>query len=417
MNAPIFVHVDLAGNAYPLGRLWTHTANGRESASFEHLRSWLDNPLSKRFQMDPAVPCLSGIFHTAEDHKVFHVMSDCLPDRWGRALFRLQARKIAESENRSPRTLLERDYLLGVADDTRQGALRFSLKENGPFLSAMSSPLFMNAIWAAAQSAWNITKGEFLPEDLAMLFAPGSSMGGARPKAVVRNVDGGLFLAKFAGATDTRNVTRWEALTLTLAQKAGLDVPEFFVKNRGEKSILFLRRFDRDGTARIPFQSAMTLLQARDMENRSYVEIVDAMTPQAANLTKDKEELWSRMVFNILVSNFDDHLRNHGFLFGERGWRLSPCYDLEISPIQEKPRYLHTHVFPDVSEARIGNALEYADEFGLSLPDAKRRAYKIAETVKTWRGEAKLLGLKASEIEEMSSCFEHEELRAALALG
>src|SRR5256884_1618278 len=178
-------------------------------------------------------------------------------------------------------------------------------------------------------------------EDIRLLLAPGSSLGGARPKASVRSKNGDLLIAKFPHKTDETNVVLWEALALRLARKAGIKVPSWTVEKVSRKSVLVLERFDRLNKRRIPFLSAMSMLGAKDNETHSYLEVVDAIRQHGAGIEADLEELWRRIVFYILISNTDDHLRNLGFLCaGSEGWRLAPAYDLNPVPVETKPRVL-----------------------------------------------------------------------------
>ena len=243
-----------------------------------------------------------------------------------------------------PATLLEIDYLLRVSDFGRLGALRFSTSEHGPFLApddvAPIPPLVeLPALLAASDDV--LANDE--SDALRVLLAPGSSLGGARPKASVRDVDGALAVAKFPARTDEVGVVRWEAVALLLAERAGIDVPQRRLETIGNAPVLLLRRFDRRANARVPFLSAMAALGAADHERRSYPEFVDFIRQHGAHPKQDLHALWRRMVFNVLISNTDDHLRNHGFLHVPgRGWTLSPAYDLNPTPTDLKPRVLAT---------------------------------------------------------------------------
>jgi len=261
-----------------------------------------------------------------------------------------------------------------VDDEARQGALRFADKEGGPFVREEGvkriPPLIeLPRLLSAAE---HVMEEKDTEEELRMLFAPGSSLGGARPKASVREKDGHLAIAKFPRKDDEINTVVWEAVALSLAQKSGIPVPKFRVENIAGKSVLLLRRFDRDGERRIPFLSAMSMLGSKDKETRSYLEIVDALRQHGAAPQADMEALWRRLVFNILISNTDDHLRNHGFLYeGQAGWRLSPAYDLNPVPTDIKPRILSTAINEDDNTASLALAIEVAGYFEL---DAGRRA-------------------------------------------
>jgi serine/threonine-protein kinase HipA len=254
-------------------------------------------------------------------------------------------------------------------------------------------------------------------EELRLLLAPGSSLGGARPKASVRDRDGHLAIAKFPNQGDEVNTVRWEAVALTLAAKAGITVPGWRLETITGKPVLLLRRFDRERGVRLPFLSAMSMLDAKDNEARSYLEFVDVLRQHGAAPKQDMHALWRRIVFSILISNTDDHLRNHGFLWpGPSGWRLSPAYDLNPIPADIKPRVLSTNIDLDDGTASLKLALQVADYFELREGEAHEIAGEVGKAVATWRKQAAKLGLSPSEIDRMASAFEHEDLQAALAL-
>jgi serine/threonine-protein kinase HipA len=251
-------------------------------------------------------------------------------------------------------------------------------------------------------------------EDLRLLFAPGSSLGGARPKASVIEKNGHLAIAKFPRKDDEINTVVWEAVALALAKNANITVPAARVETVAKKPVLLLRRFDRDGERRIPFLSAMSMLGSRDNDTRSYLEIVDALRQHGAEPKADMEELWRRLVFNILISNTDDHLRNHGFLYsGREGWRLSPAYDLNPVPTDIKPRILATAINEDDNTASLSLAMEVAAYFELDAARAREIAAEVGKVVSKWRDEAARHGLSKAEIDRMMSAFEHKDLEIA----
>ncbi|MGC2021159.1 MAG: HipA domain-containing protein, partial [Candidatus Sulfotelmatobacter sp.] len=327
-------------------------------------------------------------------------------------------RRRAEREGGAPRTLQEIDFLLLVDDEARQGALRFAEKEGGPFLREEGvkriPPLIeLPKLLSAAE---HVMEEKDTEEELRMLFAPGSSLGGARPKASVREKDGHLAIAKFPRKDDEINTVVWEAVALALAQKSGIPVPQSRVENIAGKSVLLLRRFDREGERRIPFLSAMSMLGSKDRETRSYLEIVDALRQHGAAPQADMEALWRRLVFNILISNTDDHLRNHGFLYeGQAGWRLSPAYDLNPVPTDIKPRILSTAINEDDNTASLALATEVAGYFELGAGKAREVAAHVGKAVSKWHDEAARHGLAKGEIDRMASAFEHDDLKSALA--
>jgi serine/threonine-protein kinase HipA len=253
-------------------------------------------------------------------------------------------------------------------------------------------------------------------EDLRLLLAPGSSLGGARPKASVRDRDGSLVIAKFPHKGDEINTVLWEAVALTLAAKAGVPVPEWRLETAAEKPVLLSRRFDRAGRTRIPFLSAMSMLGANDNETRSYLEFVDALRQSGAAPKQDMHALWRRIALSILISNTDDHLRNHGFLYaGPAGWRLAPAYDLNPVPTDIKPRVLATAIDLDDGTASLRTLLEVAAYFELGPDEAHKIAAQVGQAVATWRKVAAKLGITITEIDRMASAFDHEDLKAALS--
>jgi serine/threonine-protein kinase HipA len=387
----------------------------KEGASFEYNKAWLEHP--NRFSLEPALKLGPGPFHTGADTPMFGAIGDSAPDRWGRALMRRMERRRAEREGQAPRTLHEMDYLLLVDDEARGGALRFAETEGGPFLRQEEAkripPLLeLPRLLSAAE---HVMEEKDTEEDLLLLFAPGSSLGGARPKASVKDKDGHLAIAKFPRKDDEINTVAWEAVALALAQKAGIPVPATRIETIAEKSVLLLRRFDRNEKGRIPFLSAMSMLGAKDNETHSYLEIVDALRQHGASPKADMEALWRRIVLSILISNTDDHLRNHGFLYeGSDGWRLSPAYDLNPVPTDIKPRILTTAINEDDGTASLALAMSVAKYFELDPAKAHEIANQVGKTVSKWRNEAARQGINKNEIDRMASAFEHEDLKEAL---
>jgi serine/threonine-protein kinase HipA len=415
MDKETHVYVDLDGVPHLMGRLWARVRKNKESATFEYDAAWLQHP--ERFSLEPALQLGPGPFHTPADTPMFGAIGDSAPDRWGRALMRRMERRRAEREGGGPpRTLQEIDFLLLVDDEARQGALRFAEREGGPFLREEGvkriPPLVeLPKLLAAAE---HVIEEKETDEDLRLLFAPGSSLGGARPKASVIEKDGHLAIAKFPRKDDEINAVVWEAVALALAKKAGITVPAARVETVAKKPVLLLRRFDRDGKRRIPFLSAMSMLGSKDNDTRSYLEIVDALRQHGAEPKADMEALWRRLVFNILISNTDDHLRNHGFLYaGREGWRLSPAYDLNPVPTDIKPRILATAINEDDNIASLALALDVAGYFELDERIAREIAAQVGTVTSKWREEAARHGLNKTEIDRMASAFEHDDLRLA----
>jgi serine/threonine-protein kinase HipA len=406
MDKEILVYVDLKETPHLAGRLWTRVRKGKESATFEYDKAWLANP--ERFSFDPLLTLGPGSFHTASDKSLFGALGDSAPDRWGRVLMRRAERHRAEQAGETPRTLQEGDYLLMVNDEARQGALRFADHEGGPFRAAQDTakipPLIdLPKLLSAAE---HVTEDSDTAEDLRLLLAPGSSLGGARPKASVRDKNGNLCIAKFPHKDDEINAVLWEAVALTLAEKAGIEVPIWCIETILGKPVLLLRRFDRIKNTRIPFLSAMSMLGAKDNETRSYLEIADALRRYGAASKEDQRALWRRIVFNIMIANTDDHLRNHAFLYdGPNGWRLSPAYDLNPVPTDIKPRILSTAITEDDGSGFLELALQVAAYFGLIAKEAEAVLDEVKTAVTTWRKIAAKLGLSAREVDRMKSAF------------
>jgi len=417
MDTEALVHVDLDGQPILAGRLLARTHRDRDSASFDYDEEWLRRP--DRFAIDPVLQLGPGPFHTPADKAMFGAIGDSAPDRWGRLLMRRAERRRAERAGETPRTLREIDYLLMVNDEARQGALRFALKAGGPFLATDDAtpipPLVeLPRLLSAAE---NVVGKSDSDEDLRLLLAPGSSLGGARPKTSVRDRDGTLAIAKFPHRDDEIDTVRWEAVALGLAERAGISVPQCRVGEVAGRSVLLLRRFDRVDGLRIPFLSAMSMLGANDDERRSYLEFVDALRRYGATPKSDMHMLWRRVVFSVLISNTDDHLRNHGFLYdGPDGWRLAPAYDLNPVPVDIRPRVLATAIDIDDGTASLDLALSVAGYFELDDAEARRIAAEVGLAVRSWRDEAARVQIAPGEIDRMASAFEHDDLQEALDL-
>jgi len=407
----VFVSLTLGQDTRLVGRLWHRMRKGRESASFEYDEAWLRS--AERFALEPALGLVEASFHTAQDQKMFGVFDDTAPDRWGRVLMRRSERQSAKDRNDQMRSLSELDYILCVNDEARQGAVRFSETEDGPFLkppSEASIPPLVELPRLLAATERLVDDNE-TAEDLRLMLVPGSSLGGARPKASVRDHDGSLSIAKFPRKDDGSNVVVWEAVTLSLAEKAGIRVPLWRYEKIADKPVLIIKRFDRAPEGRVPFLSAMSMIGARDNQQRSYVELAYALAQNGSNPTEDMEELWRRVVFSILVSNTDDHMRNHGFIYERyKGWRLSPAYDINATPIDIKPRILSTAIDFDDGTASLDLALSVVAEFRITLKRANEIIREVGQVTKRWRDEAERHGLSKKEVDRMESAFEHEDL-------
>jgi serine/threonine-protein kinase HipA len=403
----VIVWISLGAEDIRVGKLWFHVKGNKESAFFEYDKKWLDHPA--RFALEPALKLTEGGFHTGHNLSLFGGFGDSAPDRWGRMLMRRFEAAKAKEKNRLPSTLLAINYLLGVNDEARQGALRFSIApDEDVFLSpkqktSIPPPVDLPKLLSATEKL--MADHESI-EDLRLLLAPGSSLGGARPKASIRDVDGSLAIAKFQRKDDEFNVVVWEAVTLTLAEKAGIRVPKHRLAKILGKSVLIIKRFDRDGTNRIPFLSAMSMIGAHDNEPHSYLEMAYALAQNGAAPDEDMQELWRRIVFTIMVSNTDDHLRNHGFIYERyKGWRLSPAYDINPTPLEIAPHILTTSIDFNDNSASLATALSVAKEFRLKKEEALLIIKEVACSVKQWWQVASQFGLSKTECDRMSSAF------------
>ncbi len=408
----ILVHVDVRGALFLAGRLFMRTLRGRQSASFEYEPAWLAQ--GEAFALDPVqLPLARGQFHTAGGDKLFPGLSDSAPDRWGRHLMARQARLEGRKD-----TLFEADYLLMVDDVARMGAVRFKLSVDGPCEAARKPPIPpLVRLGALLRASDAIQRGDEDVEMLQLLLVPGSSLGGARPKASVVDHHGRLSIAKFPSATDEWPVVAWEHVASELARASGLSsVPSALVDVDG-RSVLVTPRFDRVSGARVPFLSALALVGASDGDSaRSYLEIADALRQHGVHVERNLVELWSRIVFNVLISNTDDHLRNHGVLREGGGWVLAPAYDLNPFPLDVRPRVHALALDETTHDASLDTVMRVASDFGVRVPDAKRIARRIATAVSRWRDVAASARIDRTGIERMSSAFEHADAVAARRL-
>lgn len=417
MIAELEVHLDWQGETVRLGTLWLRTA-GRESATFAYDPSWLAR--RDRFAVDPELPVGAGQFHT--NRAIFNAFADAAPDRWGQNLLRRQERQRAKAAGGPPRTLFAGDLLLGVDDVGRHGAFRFKTKESDAFLAANQRPIPPIVALAKLQSAAaRFVRNRETDSDLALLLGPGTSLGGARPKATVMDRDGSLWLAKFSRADDDWPVIAWEATALLLAARSGIDVAQSRLHVADKRMMLLLRRFDRragpDTSApraqRVAFCSAFTALGAAAGEQHSYLEILDFLRKDGAEPARDAAELWRRMVFNVWISNTDDHLRNHGFLRSPTGWRLAPAYDLNPVPVDVRPRVHALALNADDATASLDTLLAIAPRFGLKPAMVLQILTEVAAALAQWPLAAAAAGLKGRAVERMASAFEHEDAAVA----
>lgn len=414
MTQTIELYACLAENLVLAGRLRRYPRRDGEAVTFEYSDAWLT--LAGSFALEPHLPKVRGIFTPAKGALMFASMSDAAPDSWGRRLMQRAQRRAAEVSPAALRTLMEADYLLGVADQSRMGAIRYRYPETAEFQAPSKSgvPKLVALGKLLAQSQRILTNTE-TESDLLDMLAPGSSLGGARPKASVLDQHENLSIAKFPKDSDEYSVERWEYVAMRLAASAGVCVPDTELLSIQNCPVLISRRFDRRDDRRIAYISALTMLNLRDGDRASYLEIAEALREYGASAKHDAKELFRRMLFNILISNVDDHLRNHGFLYEPgRGWHLAPAFDLNPTPVDIKRRVLTTSITLDDATCSIENALSVAEYFGYSLIQAKLVAGEIAKVTAGWRSVAEISGASKNEIQRIASAFEHEDLKTAL---
>ncbi|MBO5278681.1 MAG: type II toxin-antitoxin system HipA family toxin [Lachnospiraceae bacterium] len=389
-----------------VGTIYADGGRGKQVISFEYADEWLKK-LSNNTMLDPDIGLFKGRQYAPADKPMFGAFADSCPDRWGRLLMKRREAIIAKKEERKPRTLTEIDYLLGVYDETRMGGLRFSIKKDGSFLSddkELATPPWMTLRKLESASLAFEKNDDGMEEKwLKQLVAPGSSLGGARPKASVLAPDGSLWIAKFPSKNDETDVGAWEMVTHDLAVMCNLNVPEAKLEKFSKSGSTFLtKRFDRDGSKRIHFASAMTLLGKTD--GAGYLDIASVIRQSSMAPKKDIHELWRRIVFNMAVSNTDDHLRNHGFIMGTEGWMLSPVYDVNPNIYGDT---LSLNVDSESNLIDFNLALSVSKLFNLSQPQAIEELNNIKDIVESnWRKLAKQYGLSRSEIEDMSPAFD-----------
>lgn len=399
-------------NPNRIGSLYIDGGKGKEVISFEYDEQWLTKA-NRNFVFDPDLSLFRGRQYTPLDKPMFGVFADSCPDRWGRLLMKRREAILAKKEGRKPRRLAEIDFLLGVCDETRMGALRFSESENGPFVAAgkdlATPPWTTLRKLESASLAFEQNDDAMEEKWLNQLIAPGSSLGGARPKASVVAPDESLWIAKFPSNQDDVNVGAWEMVVHEMAALCGLNVPEAKLENFSKAGSTFLtRRFDREGKQRIQFASAMTLLGKNDgagaADGSSYLYIASLIRKYGATPGKDLLELWRRIVFNMAVSNTDDHLRNHGFILSSEGWTLSPAYD--VNPNAEGDA-LSLNVDENSNSIDFGLALSVAKWFDVTDKQAIEALNEIKDVVEShWRRLAKQFELSRSEIDNMTPAFD-----------
>ena len=397
-----------------MGVLRTEQVRGEEIFSFEYNEQWLQSGFAQ--VLDPDLRLFTGPQYITDEKPNFGIFLDSSPDRWGRTLMKRREALQAREEKRKERRLFESDYLLGVNDVSRLGALRFKLSREGPFLdddTTFPTPPF-SSIRELEHASLRIEDDDFFEDQqaskwLRLLMAPGSSLGGARPKASVLSPEGHLWIAKFPSKNDDKDQGAWELIVNKLAEEAEINMAQGMAKKFSQKNHTYLtKRFDRsDKGERIHFASAMTLLGYKDginhQDGASYLELVEVLERYGAQPEEDLLELWKRIVFSICVSNTDDHLRNHGFLLTNRGWRLSPAYD--INP-NEQGVGLSLNIDENDNALDLELAKSVAEYFRIDLSEADNFIRSTKKIVNAWRNKADRLGISKVEQEMMKSAFE-----------
>lgn len=397
-----------SGNPVLMGRLYAINSRNNEVFAFEYDNEWL-NREKETMSFDPDLQFFSGRQYAPPEKVNFGLFSDSCPDRFGRKLMNRREALLAKKEGRKPRNLTESDYLLGVFDAARMGGLRFSLEENGVFLA--NEKELATPPWTTLRTLENASlaleddNGKEKEKWLQILLAPGSSLGGARPKASVMAPDGSLWIAKFPSKNDEWDCGAWEMVAHDLAKLCGINVPEAKLEKFSDQGSTFLvKRFDRIGQQRIHFSSAMTLLGKIDGDNTaSYLDLVSFIKANGATPGKDLEELFRRVIFSIAISNSDDHLRNHGFLLGKKGWRISPMFDVNPN-IYGNAMSLNINEFDNTMDFEL--AKETARYYGISSKDASSIISSTQKTVaNNWKRLAGKYGLSQSMINSMEPAF------------
>jgi serine/threonine-protein kinase HipA len=415
-NKDVYVYAHWTGMKEPImmGMLKAEYTRGKEIFSFSYSDNWLKSTYCQI--LDPELQLFSGSQYAKDEKQNFGVFLDSSPDRWGRILMKRREAAMARSEKRPEKTLRESDYLLGVFDGHRMGGIRFKDDPDRPFLNhnkTLASPPWtsireLEQISLRLEDDNAIEDPEYL-KWLNMLINPGSSLGGARPKASVVDDKINLWIAKFPSKSDSKDIGGWEMVTNELARNAGLNVAVSKVQKLSSKHYTyFTKRFDRtDTNERIHYASAMTMLGYVDGNNfqdgASYLDIVEFLTRNGANIESDLAELWQRIVFSLFVSNTDDHLRNHGFILTGKGWILSPAFD--INP-NEDGSGLSLNISLDDNSLDLDLALEVAAYFRLTRENALSKIENIKKSVIDWRSVAKKYQLPKSEQELMTKVFE-----------
>jgi len=416
-ESEVEVVVQIGGEDVSAGRLWSHRRRGTESATFSYATEYLARP--DAYELDPALELSAGQHQTPAGRAMFGAFSDCAPDRWGRRLMARAEQQRVCRVGGAERSFGEIGYLLGVRDDMRQGALRFRHPQTWTYVAdevtgvppLVELPKLLNA-------AARLERDEASETELATLLRGGSSLGGARPKAHVLDEAGRVAIAKFpSAASDEWDVMRWESVALHLARRAEIRVPDSKLHLIDGKAVLIVDRFDRSGERRVGYVSAMTMLEATDGDQGSYLDILDVIETHSPRAGDDLRQLWRRIAFSILISNTDDHLRNHGFLrTSTAGWSLSPAFDLNPDP-RPGSKFLSTAIDFDDTAARVDTLMAVAEYFRLGPNDARAVLRDVSDATSGWRHAAGVMGLSRPAVEQMAPAFEHDQAAAARDLA
>ena len=392
MTDTVEVFVDHDGEPRFVGRCRTIAGRRGRNSVFEYADAWRDR--ADAFALDPAnLPLERRQVYTSG---LPGALRDTAPDRWGQQLIRRASRKTGDQRSSS-----EIDDLLAITDPTRIGALRYRREgetSHDHDIGRHRVPPLMR-LPALVDAADAVLSNTETADDLRLLLNEGSPLGGARPKSAVIDHDGRLAIAKFPKNDDDRSIPHGEVLAMTLAAAAGIDVAEATLLDVADRPVSLITRFDRDRNRRIPFISAMTLLGLADGDDAAYTDIADVIRMYSSAPTEDLHELWRRIVFNVMVGNLDDHLRNHGFLYDrDNQWRLSPAYDLNPVPVSEKARELTTWISEDGPDADLDLALDAAPYFALDAARAHAIIDDVTVALDGWKDIARGLRMRASDI-------------------
>lgn len=410
MEKRIFIYFDDTHTVEPImaGQLIAQQIRGHEVFSFEFTDRWLHD--NRCHLLDPDLQLFTGRQYLPDTKSNFGLFLDSSPDRWGRLLLDRRESLRAKTEQRQRQNLQESDYLLGVFDESRMGALRMKLHPDGDFLD--NDPNYSTPPFASLRdlenASWQLEQDDNpdISRWLKILLAPGSSLGGARPKANVKDANGNLWIAKFPSRHDRKNVAVWETITMLMARQCQIEVAPFEARTLANTHATFLtRRFDRDSQGRrIHFTSAMTMLGHTDgdTEGCSYLELFEWISRNCCRVEENLIQMWRRVVFNIAVSNCDDHLRNHGFLLTSHGWTLSPAYDLNP---QEYGEGLSLNINEHDNMLDYSLAIEIAPYAGISKPVAEQIIQHTKEVVSQWRSLATANHISRDEQEMMAGAF------------